>query len=601
MNQAHDPTPGTSRPARARALPARPPIRRQRKISRWHFARRAFQLLAAVARLLMYRIIDRSVGGDDLARELLRARRLRAELEGMGGVYVKIGQLLSVRTDLFPWEVCREFANLLDQVVPFPGEVAARILQHELQVPASSVFSSFDTQPIAAASIGQVHIGWLRESGAKVAIKIQRPGVDEESRIDLTLMAAFAAVVDTLNLRNNQRLSPMIGELRRIMSEELSYINEARATDDFRRTLKGRKHIHAPRVYFEYTTERVLVMEFVEGLAASVLLKAIENDDQEALARFERLGIKRKKLARRFYRAVLQQINEHDICHGDPHPGNLIIMPGNKICFIDFGAVGYFGPMFRTRMERIAIAVANFDVDGAVEGTLASWEPIPPGDIDRFKAELKPVYQRIITNAASKRGDPRYKSNGHLFVETARIAAACGITAPFEHLRFSRLLWEFDTTVVALDPTFNLNKHTKRYYRDRARRIFERNVKGKSLKAFGAGLVNVLISMPHDLAEIRFQAFNLFRRSGNLFTHSMSKMSLFGKQVLDMLLAAILGATGALAYVRVTRGAEELDRWLGAHLLPLPWWAYLLFSVYVLILIQRLRLRVIEIDIQFQR
>ena len=300
--------------------PARPPVRVRRRISRWYFARRAFALWLSAMRLLLFRIADRSLGGDALGRELIRARRLRTELERMGGVFVKVGQLLSVRTDLFPWEVCREFANLLDQVVPFPNEVAAEILRHELRAPISSVFSSFGPQPIAAASLGQVHVAWLRETGAKVAIKIQRPDIDEESRIDLSLMAFFARIADTVNLQDNQRILPLVAELRRIMDEELSYLNEARATDDFRRSLKGRKHVYTPRVYFEYTTDRVLVMEFVEGLPASVLIKAIENDDQEALARFESLGIKRRKLARRFYQAVLQQITEHDISHSDPTP-----------------------------------------------------------------------------------------------------------------------------------------------------------------------------------------------------------------------------------------------------------------------------------------
>ncbi len=597
MNQANDSSQVGSGATRPRSrVPARPPIRRPRKISRWHFVRRAFQLFMAGMRLLAFRVIDRSIGGDGIGRELLRARRLRAELEGMGGVFVKIGQLLSVRTDLFPWEVCREFANLLDQVVPFPGEVAAQILRDELTTPASAVFSRFDTQPIAAASIGQVHVGWLRETGAKVAIKIQRPGIDEESRIDLALMAGFARMADTFNLRDNQRVSPMVAELRRIMSEELSYINEARATDDFRRTLKGRKHIHAPRVYFEHTTDRVLVMEFVEGLPASVLIKAIENDDQEALARFERLGIKRKKLARRFYKSVLQQINEHDISHSDPHPGNLIIMPGNKICFIDFGAVGYFGPVFRARMERVTAAFANLDVEGAVDATLASWEPLPPGDIDRFKTELKPVYQRMITNAASKHGDPRLKSNGHLFIESARLAAECGVTAPFEHLRFSRLLWEFDTTVIALDPGFNFSKATKRYYKDRARRTFKRNLSRQNVKRFGAELVNLIATVPQDLQEMRFQAFNLIRRSDNLFVHSMSKMSQLGKQLLDSTFFATLAAAATLAYFRVTRGAEPTDSWLAEHILPLPWWAFMLLLGYLLLIVQRLRLRVTDID-----
>ena len=597
MTQANDSPQVASGAARQRSrAPARPPLHRPRKISRWHFVRRAFQLFMAGMRLLVFRLVDRSIGGDGAGRELIRARRLRTELERMGGVYVKIGQLLSVRTDLFPWEVCREFANLLDQVVPFPGEVAARILRDELKESASTMFSRFDVQPIAAASIGQVHVGWLRETGTKVAIKIQRPGIDEESRIDLALMAGFARVADTLNLRDTIRVSPMIDELRRIMGEELSYLNEARATDDFRRTLKGRKHVHAPRVYFEYTTDRVLVMEYVEGMPASVLIKAIENDDQEALARFERLGIRRKKLARRFYRSVFQQLNEHDISHSDPHPGNLIIMPGNKICFIDFGAVGYFGPTFRARMERVFAAFAGLDVEGAVDATLASWEPLPPGDIDRFKSELKPIYQRMMTNAASKHGDPRHKSNGHLFVESTRIATECGITAPWEHLRYTRLLWEFDTTVIALDPGFNFSKQTKRYYKDRARRALKRNLRRDSLKTFGAGIVNLLATVPQDLQELRFQAFNLIRRSDNLFVHSMSKMSQLGKQLLDSTLTAGVAAAATLAYFRVAHGAEPTDRWLAEHIAPLPWWAFLLLLAYLLVIAQRLRLRVTDID-----
>lgn len=598
MTHAHDPS--STDPRGAAQLPrtrARPPVRRAPRPSRWRFFRRTLQLLASGVRLLLFRLADRSLGGDELGRELIRARRLRVELERLGGVFIKVGQLLSVRTDLYPWEVCREFANLLDQVVPFPGEVAAQIVRDELGAPLHAVFSRFDHEPIAAASIGQVHVAWLRDSGDKVAIKIQRPDVVAETSIDLVLMSALARMGDAVNLSTAQRMAPMIAELRRIMDEELSYLNEARATDDFRRTLKGRKHVRAPRVHFDLTTDRILVMEFIEGLSASALMKAIESDNHEALARFEQLGIKRKKLARRFYRAVLQQINEHDICHTDPHPGNLIIMPGNKICFIDFGAVGYFGPIFRARMERVTAAFANLDVDAAVDATLASWEPLPPRDIDRFKSELKPIYQRMIINAASKHGDPRLKSNGRLFVESARLAARCGITAPWEHLRFSRLLWEFDTTVIALDPRFNFSKATRTYYRDRAERKLARNLGRDNLARIAADVVNVLSTLPQDLQEMRYQAYNLIRRSDHLFLHSMSKMSQFSKQLLDIILLGLVAATGALLYFRVTLGPGDTDKWLGDHLpIAAPWWVCLLLLLYFSVLTQRMRLRVTEIE-----
>lgn len=554
-------------------------------------------LWASMLRLMLLGMASRFRGGDGLARELRRARALRGELERLGGVFVKVGQLLSVRTDQYPWEVCREFTQLLDRVVPFSGAVAEQIVATELQAPLSAVFARFDREPIAAASIGQVHVGWLRDSGAKVAIKIQRPGIAEQVNIDLALMKAFARAVDFANIFNAQRVMPLIQELQRIMDEELSYLNEARATYDFGRTLKGRKHIYSPKVYFEHTTDRVLTMEFIEGLSASALIKAIENDDVEALERFEQLGIDRKKLAKRFFRAVLQQIYEHDICHIDPHPGNLILMPQNRICLIDFGAVGNFGPVLRERMERITMAFARNDVQGAVDATLASWEPLPLRDIEGFKAGLKPIYQRLISNAGSKYGDPNYKSNGRMLVESGRLAGEFGITAPWEHLRFTRLMWEYDTIVVTLAPDFNFARASRAYFVDRMKRRMRQHLSKQNLAAFGAGMVDIIAELPKDLQEFRYQALNTFRRSDHLYMHSMSKLSYVGKMAVEYLMAGLAVTVGALVYFRATRGAEWIDAWLAERLpLAAPWWICALILAHVLARLQRVRVRFTDID-----
>lgn len=583
-------------PAR-RPAATRPQIRPPARASTWRFVRRAWVVWLSMMRLAVFTSAGRLRGGDRLAREIRSARLLRRELERLGGVFVKVGQLLSVRTDQYPWEVCQEFRQLLDHVVPFPGEVAERLISDELGLPIEAVFARFDRRPIAAASIGQVHVGWLAVDGSKVAVKVQRPEIAEQVRIDLTLMRAFARFVDASNVYSGQRLMPVIEELERVMDEELSYLSEARATHEFGRTLKGRKHVHAPKVHFEYTTDRVLTLEFIEGLAASVLLKAIENDDRDALARFERLGIDRKKLARRFYRAILQQIYEHDICHTDPHPGNLIIMPGNKVCFIDFGAVGYFGPTFRARIERVTMAFASRDAEAVADATLASWEPLPLRDIERFKAELKPLYQRMINNAGSKHGDPRLKSNGRIFVESARIAAKYGIQAPWDHLRFTRLLWEFDTTVVALDPNFNFPKAMRAYFEDKTVRTVKENLSPPRLKQFFAGLVNVVATMPQDLGELRYQAFALMRRSDHLYVKSMSKMSYVGVILLQYATLGSFAALSALGYYVYTLGPAETDAWLAERLgVALPWWVCGLVLLQLVVTLQRIRLRATDID-----
>lgn len=582
-------------PARPRPR-HRPRILSAAKIPKGRFVRRAFTLWWSMVRLVFLGMGARFRGGDHMARELRKAQVLRRELERLGGVFVKVGQLLSVRTDLYPWEVCREFTQLLDRVVPFSGAVAEQIVASELGAPLGEVFARFERQPIAAASIGQVHVGWLRATGAKVAIKIQRPGIAERVTIDLSLMRAFGRFVDLLGL-SPQPLTPTIAELQRIMDEELSYLNEARATDDFRRTLKGRKHIYSPRVYFEWTTDRVLTMEFIEGLSASVLIKAIENDDHEALARFERLGIDRKRLCKRFFRAVLQQIYEHDVCHIDPHPGNLILMPKNRICLIDFGAVGYFGPTLRARMERITSAFAANDVEGAVEATLDSWEPLPLRDIEGFKSELKPIYQRMVSNASSKHGDPNFKSNGRMLVESARLASKYGISPPWELLRFTRLMWEYDTIVVALAPDFNFSKAYRAYFVDRMRRRMRNHISRENLARFGAGLVDVIAALPQDIAELRYQALNTFRRSDHLYRHSMSKLSYFGKMAIEYTMAGLAAVVAGLVYLRVTTGGAEADAWLAERLpVAAPWWLCALLAAHLLGRLQRVRVRVSDLD-----
>lgn len=591
------PAPGVPRARRREPPRARPPIRTAGAIAGWRFVARAVVLWWSMLRLMALGLGSRFRGGDQLARDLRRARHVRRELERLGGVFIKVGQLMSVRTDQYPWEVCREFTQLLDRVVPFSGVVAEQMVVTELGAPIEAVFSRFDRQPIAAASIGQVHVGWLRASGAKVAIKIQRPGIAERVNIDLALMRGFARFIDAINIGSAPALTPTIEELKRIMDEELSYINEARATYDFRRTLKGRKHIYCPRVYFEHTTDRVLTMEFIEGLSASVLIRAIENNDVEALERFAELGIDRKKLAKRFFRSVMQQIWEHDICHIDPHPGNLILMPKNRICLIDFGAVGYFGPALRARMERITAAFAARDVDGAVDATLDSWEPLPMRDIEGLKAEMKPIFQRMIQNASSKHGDPNYKSNGRMLVESARLAGQYGISPPLELLRFTRLFWEYDTIVVALAPDFNFIKSVRSYFVDRTRRRMREHLSRRNLAILGAGMVDMISTLPQDLGELRYHAFNTLRRSSRLYHQSMSKLSSFGKLMIEYSMAALAAVVGGLLYLRLTRGGEATDAWLAERLpLAIPWWVCALLAAHLLVRLQRVRVRITEVD-----
>lgn len=581
-----------------RPLGRRPPPRRQPRPAPELLWRRFFEVFVGIVGVVwrVFWIRARHSGADEAMRI---AWEWKALLERLGGVFVKLGQFVAVRTDQMPWEVCQVFAKLLDRAPPFPSAQVVALIESELQLPLAEVFSEFDPVPTAAASIGQVHFGRLRETGEAVAIKVQRPGIAAAVEVDVDLILFFARVIDALNLTMGVRQMPLAREVQRIMAEELSYLNEARATDEFRKSLRGRKHVYAPRVYFEYTTDKVLVMERIHGVPLSSLIQAIEGDNQVALEVFEgHLGIDRVKLAKRLYAAILEQLFEHNISHGDPHPGNIIVMPDNKLCFIDFGAVSYYGPLFRMKMMRMMQALGDENVDDAIDAILDSWEPLPPRNVDEFKSLLKPLLQRMINNGKSRYGDPNLKSNGRVMSEATSIGARLGLLAPWELLRYNRQMWQLDTTVTTLNPEFRYKKAIRRYFKGRSRRTMRKLMSRRDNQSRAAAFAELLNQLPGDLADVRYTILSNLRRGEHMYRHSIGKAAYLGKLLFDHLLAAAGLGAAAIVAARVALGEGPVDGWLGAHLWPpMPWWAWALALVYAATVLQRVRLRFSEIEV----
>lgn len=569
------------------------------KLQRGQLWRRLLQVWVGVLGVLWRSALIR-LRYRDLDEQLRVAHEWKDLFLRLGGVFVKLGQFTAVRTDQLPWEVCQVFASLLDRAHPVPSGQVIAVIEAELQMPLSEVFSEFDPVPAAAASIGQVHFGRLRENGKSVAIKVQRPGIAAQVEIDVALIVFFSRVIDAFNLTQGVRQTPFAREIQQIMAEELSYLNEARAGAEFRRSLRGRKHLYAPRVYFDYTTDRVLVCERIHGVGLSSVIQAIESDDTATLEAYEhRLGIDRGKLAKRLYRAILEQLFEHDVTHSDPHPGNIIVMEGNALCFIDFGAVAYYGPLFRMRMMRMMKALGGSNIDDAVDAILDSWEPLPPRNVDEFKSKLKPLLQRMVNHGRSRHGDPNYKSNGRVMSESARIGASLGLLAPWELLRYNRQMWQLDTTVTTLNTDFRYDKAIHSYFKSRARRMVRRSVRPRQNGEAAANIVELISELPGDLTDLRYKLMSNIRRGEHVFRHSIGKAAYVGKLLFDHLLTLGALTLAALVGARVSLGADALNEWLHASLWPpMPWWAWALVIVYATSVVQRMRLRFSEIEVR---
>jgi ubiquinone biosynthesis protein len=283
------------------------------------------------------------------------ARHLRLALEELGPTFVKIGQLLSTRPDLLPPDYVAELKQLQDNVPPVAWEAIEPIITAELGQPPDTRFASFDTTPLASASLGQVHAATLPD-GADVVIKVQRPGIEPLIETDLEILLSLAGIAQRRNPWGElYNLVELADEFAAVIRGELDYRREARNAERFQANFASANYVHIPRVYQQYTTRRVLVMERLHG---------IKIDDVGALAA---AGHDCRKVARRATRFVFKEILEDGFFHGDPHPGNYVVLPGTVIGVMDFGKVGYLDARNRINLTLLFIFLIQMDAPSIIE------------------------------------------------------------------------------------------------------------------------------------------------------------------------------------------------------------------------------------------
>jgi len=282
-------------------------------------------------------------------------RRLRMALEELGPTFIKLGQVLSTRPDLLPPDFIAELSRLRDDVPPGPWEPVRQLIEEELGAPLEELFASFDPQPLAAASLAQVHPATLAD-GTEVVVKVQRPGIEGTIETDLEILADVARLFQERTVLGDiYDLPGVVEEFAATLRAELDFYREGRNADRFRANFAGEGFLYIPKVYWDLTTRRVLVLERIEG---------IRIDDVEAL---DAAGYDRYRVALHATRMVVKEVLEDGFFHADPHPGNFVVMPGEVIGAMDFGMVGYLTHRDRTDLVRLYIYVVQLDEEGIVE------------------------------------------------------------------------------------------------------------------------------------------------------------------------------------------------------------------------------------------
>jgi ubiquinone biosynthesis protein len=369
-----------------------------------------------------------------------KAEELATDLEQLGPTFIKLGQLLSTRGDLLPEPYLDALARLQDQIEPFSYAEVEQIVSTELGARISRLFAEFDRQPTAAASLAQVHRARMRD-GRMVVVKVQRPGVRETIVEDLEALEEIAAFIDAhTEVGKRYEFSNMLTDLRQSLLRELDFKREAGNLQHLRTSLREFERIIIPEPVEDFTTSRVLTMDYIAGKKITSLspLRLMELDG--------------RALSEELFRAYLKQILVDGFFHADPHPGNVFIADDDRIALIDLGMVGHISGTFQENLLRLLLAISEGRGDEAAEVSMKMGEPKPNFD--------KHDFEHRVANLVAENADVTLENvrAGDVVLEITRISADCWFRLPPEFTLIAKALLNLERVVYTLAPDFDPNE-----------------------------------------------------------------------------------------------------------------------------------------------
>ncbi|HYQ09691.1 MAG TPA: AarF/ABC1/UbiB kinase family protein [Gaiellaceae bacterium] len=416
-----------------------------------------------------------------------RGQHLREVLDELGPTFVKFGQLLSTRPDVVPPDIIVELRSLQDDVRPFPFEQAERVIEEDLGNTLERLFLEFDPTPVAAASIGQVHRATL-PNGRKVAVKVQRPGAPRQIEADLGLLYQAARLVrERIRAFDFVDTRQLVDEFARSIRKELDYRQEARNAQAFHRHFAGSPHVRVPKVYWQYTRERVLTLEWIDGIQlADVDLIAMSLEE-------------RRELAYRITEAWMTMIFRHGFFHGDPHPANILLPPeAGTVGLVDFGAVGTLTDDDMSKLTGLFIDAANENIEQLPKRLSDLGVRYPKEREGEFLAEIRELYYRYY-GASLNEIDPI-----QVIREGFQLIYSMNLHLPARFLLLDRTIATLGSVGAELYPEFNVFEVARPYARDLMLERFTPHRVARRARREAFQYARVLLEAPyqfHDFME----------------------------------------------------------------------------------------------------
>lgn len=424
-----------------------------------------------------------------------KPEELVEDLKKMGPTYIKLGQLLSTRPDLLPDQYLDALATLQDDVETIPYEEVEKIIEEEIGTKIKNAFALFDTAPLASASIGQVHRAVL-PSGRMVVVKVQRPGVRQKFIDDLNSLKSLADfAVNNSKEARKFALNDVIEELRFILLNELDYNKEFQNLVTIRENLRKYRHIVIPEPIKEYSSGKVLTMDYIDGkkITSVSKLKQIETDFTPMIDDL--------------VEAYMQQIIVDGFAHADPHPGNIHLTKDDRIALMDLGMVAKFSPKLQEKIMMLLVGLSKRDGDAITDALLEMSEFDQKAvNLDNFRKNIN----RLVMDSTSNNAEDM--ETGRVLIQMNRIAADEGIKLAVELNILGKILLNMDQIVAVLTPKYDLQKAIKKFMEKMVNKKFQQELKPENIygllldnKKLAENLPGRLNKITENLAANQFE------------------------------------------------------------------------------------------------
>jgi ubiquinone biosynthesis protein len=466
------------------------------------------------------------------------ARRFRETLADLGPTFIKLGQILSSRPDLLPPDFIAELSQLQDSAPPMPLDTVLRLIEQGLGRPAAELFAHIEPEPLASASIAQVHRARLLD-GESVVVKVQRPAIEQQIRSDTDLLSYLARFLEGV-IEETGIYTPtgIVSEFRQAMLIELDFENEARNIEDFAKTHAGRELVVIPRVLRTHSSRTVLTLEELVG----VKLKTVLEDPAAE-------GVDRKALARNILDASFHQLFADGLFHGDPHPGNVIVLPGNRLGLIDFGLVGRLSKGMQESIILLVLAISLRDPDTVARLLYKVGVPDERINLHQFRQDIHDILERYLGLKLSE------VDSGVLMKELVDLAMKYKIKIPKEYAVLSKASATTEGIIRQLDPELDITEVALPYAKQL---LFDRY----NPTSMSGGFLRILLQLqgflqdtPQQLAQILMDLeggkFNVTVRNEELVRLNTNVKALglllFGGMIASALIVGAFSLVGRAA------------------------------------------------------